>query len=130
MKIALIGYGKMGHMVEDAVQKKGHIVIARIGSKGAINLASIGNADVCIDFSHPNCAIDNIKQMSALGKNVVVGTTGWYDEIDKVKAIVKESRIGCLYSPNFSLGVHLFLQIVSQAAILINHFDDYDVGII
>lgn len=133
MKIALVGYGKMGRMVEDAAQKKGHTVIAKIGSQGdfpKITHESIGNADVCIDFSHPSCVLDNVKQMAALGKNVVVGTTGWYDQVDVVKAIVSENQIGCLYSPNFSLGVHLFLKIVSEAAALINHFGEYDVGVV
>lgn len=132
MKIALIGYGKMGRMVEEAVLKKGHTVIAKIGTQGnfqEITPSSIGQADICIDFSHPSCIIDNIRQVAQLRKNLVVGTTGWDDQIDIVKGIVKQSQIGLLYSPNFSLGVLLFRRIVAEAASLINRFADYDIGI-
>lgn len=131
MKIALIGYGKMGMMVEQAALSKGHAVVARIGSEQKdldyID-ASISNADACIDFSHPSCAIENIKRNVRLEKNMIMGTTGWYEHIDQVKRLTEQSNIGFLYSPNFSLGVALFLEIVSQAAALFSPYEMYDVG--
>lgn len=131
MKIALIGYGKMGKMVEQVAISKGYSIMARIAPQQqyqTITPESVGQADICIDFSHPACAVENIRQAAALGKNIVMGTTGWYHHIDEVKNIIEQANIGFLYSPNFSLGVALFLEIISQAASLISPFDAYDVG--
>lgn len=131
MKIALIGYGKMGKMVEQVAMSKGYSIMAKIAPQQqyqAITPESVGQADICIDFSHPSCAFENIKLAAALGKNIVMGTTGWYHHIDAVKSIIKDADVGFLYSPNFSLGIALFLEIISQAASLISPFDAYDVG--
>jgi 4-hydroxy-tetrahydrodipicolinate reductase len=131
MKIALIGYGKMGKMVELAAGSKGHDIVAKIDphqQMQSITQESINNADVCIDFTHPVSVLKNIKEIASLGKNIVMGTTGWYHHMDEVKKIIRETDIGFLYSPNFSLGVALFLEIVEQAASLISPFDTYDVG--
>ena len=134
MKIALLGYGKMGRMVEEAALKKGHTIIAKISSHENPQItssqSSIEHADVCIDFSHPSCVLNNIKQAAQLKKNLIVGTTGWDDHLDLVKEIVKQHQIGFMYAPNFSLGVHLFRRIVAEAASLINAFEEYDVGVI
>ncbi|MBA3815377.1 MAG: 4-hydroxy-tetrahydrodipicolinate reductase [Parachlamydiaceae bacterium] len=131
MKIALIGYGKMGKMVEMAAKSKGYSITAIIDphlENNIITKDSVNTADVCIDFTNPSSALDNIKALASLGKNIVMGTTGWYNDIDGVKRIVEQANIGFLYSPNFSIGVALFLEIVSQAAALISPFDAYDVG--
>jgi 4-hydroxy-tetrahydrodipicolinate reductase len=131
MKIALIGYGKMGRMVEHAAIQKEHEVVARIGPKQQdtqINAKTVGNAEICIDFSHPAVVVDNIKQAALLGKSLVVGTTGWEDQLSIVQEIVSKHKIALIYSPNFSLGVALFLKIVKEAAELINPYDQYDVG--
>lgn len=129
MKIALIGYGKMGHMVEQAAENQGHEIVARLRSTKEITEAALANADICIDFSHPDFAVENIKQVMKLGKDLVMGTTGWYDHLEQVIGIVKRSQNGLLYSPNFSIGVQLFQQIVREAARVMNRFDIYDVGI-
>ncbi len=126
MKIALIGYGKMGRMVEGAALQKGYEVVF----KGREVAPAIQTADVCIDFSHPNCILENIHAAVKAGVNLVVGTTGWYDRLEHVKAIINESRIGFLYAPNFSLGVHLFIKIVEEAAALLEPFDEYDAAAI
>lgn len=131
MKIALIGYGKMGKMVEQTAISKGYSIMAKIAPHQqyqAITQESVDQADICIDFSHPSCVVENIRQAAALGKNILVGTTGWYHHLDAVKSIIKDADVGFLYSPNFSLGVALFLEIISQAASLISPFDAYDVG--
>lgn len=131
MKIAIVGYGKMGKMVEGAAEQKGHQVICRIDPKcdiKEIRSDAIRDADVCIDFSTPDCALENIKRVAQSGKNLVMGTTGWYDQMDTVKAIVAKSQIGFLYAPNFSLGIHLFLKIVAEAARLMHPYEEYDVG--
>jgi 4-hydroxy-tetrahydrodipicolinate reductase len=131
MKIALIGYGKMGKLIEEIALQREHKIVAKIHPSGAltsIDENSVKQADVCIDFSHPSYALDNIRTLAALNKNVVMGTTGWYEEIETVKKIVKEQDIGFLFSPNFSIGVLLFKKIVESAAILMNDFDEYDVA--
>lgn len=133
MQLALIGYGKMGHMVEAIALSRAHVIAAKIDpgcSQKMITQESLNGIDVCIDFSHPDQVLDNIRNMAKLGLNMVVGTTGWYDRLDEVEKIVSRANVGLLYSPNFSIGVNLFFQIVSAAADLINGFADYDVGMI
>lgn len=130
MHIALIGYGKMGKMVEKAALARQHSVSAKLDSQKKITEETLNGTDMCIDFSHPSCAVDNIKQMAELGKNIVVGTTGWYDQIKEVNEIVASNQIGLIYSPNFSIGVNLFFEIVAAAAKLMDPFLEYDVGMI
>lgn len=131
MKIVLVGYGKMGRMVEDIAIQKGYSIVAKIhstSSLSSIHETSVKNADICIDFSTPEAAVSNIRKLANLKKNIVVGTTGWYSNLEEVKHIVKENQIGFIYSPNFSLGSYLFKRIVEEAACLINNFEDYDVA--
>ncbi len=130
MKIALLGYGKVGRLVEEVAKNKGHTIVAKIDSSQQNLAQSIERADVCIDFSHPSCIIEHIELASSLGKNIVVGTTGWHEHIDVVKDIVSKKNIGLIYSPNFALGVHLFIRIVAEAAALIDRYEDYDAGVI
>ncbi len=133
MKIALIGYGKMGREIELAAHVRNHEIVAKIDSHADdathqdINEESLNNADVVIDFTHPDSAIANINAVAAAGKDLVVGTTGWYDQEDAVRKTVEESGIGFLYSSNFSIGVNAFFKIVGYAAALFDKLEDYDV---
>lgn len=137
MKLALIGYGKMGRAIEKAALARGHSISAIISPSSQWNKISdksLAEADLCIDFSHPDCILDNIQQTALLGKNLIVGTTGWYSELDQVKQIVDKQEIGLLYAPNFSIGVQLFLKIVSAAASMLNRLEgsgseQYDIAI-
>ncbi|HRD56249.1 MAG TPA: 4-hydroxy-tetrahydrodipicolinate reductase [Parachlamydiaceae bacterium] len=126
MKIALIGYGKMGKLIEKAALQEKHEIVARIDSKNKISEKSLNKADVCIDFSAPSHFIENMKELAALNQTVVAGTTGWYSQIDVIKDLVECSKIGFFYAPNFSIGVNIFYEIVKQAASLIHSFDNYD----
>lgn len=131
MKIALIGYGKMGKLVETKALARGHDIVAVISprcERTTISKDHLADCDLCIDFSHPEHVLNNIRQVAALKKNMVVGTTGWYEHLNDVRDIVKESGIGLFYSPNFSLGIALFLEIVAQAAAMIDPLGVYDVG--
>lgn len=130
MKIALLGYGKMGRMIEEIALNKGHTIVSKLGSSQPLTEQNIQHADLCIDFSHPSCVMDHIHMVSHLGKNLVIGTTGWHEHLEQVKTIVNDTGIGFVYAPNFSLGVHLFLKIVEEAALLIDRFEDYDVGVV
>jgi len=130
VKVALIGYGKMGQAVEKITPSLGVEVVARIDLKATeAEWNAIENADVCIDFSHPDAVISNIKQAGPFHKPIVIGTSGWYDKMEIVKALVKEYDLGVIYAQNFSLGMHLFIQIVTEAAKLLDHIDDYDVAL-
>jgi 4-hydroxy-tetrahydrodipicolinate reductase len=126
MKIGLIGYGKTGKLVEKLALSRGHEVVGIVTSGQSID--SLINADVCIDFTHPEATLPLIKKLADHGKTVVVGTTGWYDHLENVTEIVKKSKIGLLYGPNFSIGVHLLNKILADATKLIHQFPQYDIG--
>lgn len=135
MKIALIGYGKMGKEVERVVKLRHHTVCAIIdkADSGATHKEIDGSgsclkdADVVIDFTVPASVIENIRKVAAAKKNMVVGTTGWYDGITEAKQLVGQSGTGFIYSSNFSVGVNVFYRIVEAAARLINKVPEYDV---
>lgn len=126
MKIALFGYGKMGKLIEEIAHRKGHEIVAII--KKHEDHPSLNAADVCIDFSSPHATIQNIKKAAASHKPMVIGTTGWMDQLPQVTEIVRNAGIGVVYAANFSIGAHLFYKLVANAGALIDKFDDYEVG--
>jgi len=130
MKVVISGYGNMGKVVEEFVEKRGHEVVAIVDPNKdvehkSINKKSVAGADVVIDFSLPSSAIENIKSCVDCGINMVIATTGWMDEIEFVRKMVG-NKIGFLYSSNFSVGVHLFSNLLAKSAKLFNSFEDYD----
>ncbi len=134
MNIALLGYGKMGKEIEAATQGTGISVVKIFRSsdnKGGNGLTpkSLSGVDVCIDFSVPAGVLDNIKAAAACGKDIIVGTTGWLDNLDDVQTIVRDNDIGLLYSSNFSIGVNIFMQMVENAVGIFNAYPDYDVAL-
>jgi len=131
MNIGIIGYGKMGKLIESIALQSGHTIQVIIDPKKnhcEISKDTMKNVDVCIDFSHPNAALENIDKITALHIPLVMGTTGWYERLESIKTLVISRQSSLLYSPNFSIGVNLFLKIVEEATGLIDHFDEYDVG--
>lgn len=132
LQIAIIGYGKMGRMVEQAAIARGHTICTIIDPKegNQTNITALGlkNADVCIEFSNPQSAVDNVRAIAPLHKNIVVGTTGWYNNMELVKQLVETYKIGLLYAPNFAIGMNIFFKIVAEAAALFNPFQHYDVA--
>jgi 4-hydroxy-tetrahydrodipicolinate reductase len=126
MKISLIGYGKMGKMIEEEAVLRGHEIVDRIDP--ALEEKHLSDADVYIDFTHPDTVLSNITTVASWGKNIVVGTTGWHDKIDDITKIVKKNDIGLVYAPNFSLGVNLFMKMISFAANLMKHYPEYDIA--
>ena len=117
----------MGKVVERMAVAKGHQVVCKI-TRNSADWEGVAQADVCIDFSHESVVLDHLNQCAQRGKNLVIGTTGWNDRLEQVKAVVESSGIGVLYAPNFSLGVYAFLKIIDFSAALIDHFPEYDVG--
>lgn len=132
MKIAIIGYGKMGHEIEKVAKAK-NIAATTIDSHEAnaqhkeINEKSMDNVDVCVDFTHPESVIANIKKAASFKKNIVVGTTGWYDKLNEAKKAVEQNGIGFIYASNFSIGVNIFFKVIESAAKIINKIEDYDI---
>ncbi len=134
MNVCIVGYGKMGHIVEKTALDKGLNVIAKIDPKAEdathkeINKDSLKDVDVCIEFTAPTVAVENIKKIAALKKNVVVGTTAWYDKLDEVRKVVEENNIGLIYSPNFSVGVNIFFRLTKYISKMMGSFKDYKVS--
>ena len=132
MNIAIVGYGKMGHEIESICRARGiHAVTIDPSEPNAqfkdIDGQSMGDADVCVEFTHPNSVIDNIRKISKFKKNIVIGTTGWYDKAEEVARIAKDAGIGIIWSGNFSIGVNLYFKMIENAARMMDKFDDYDI---
>lgn len=133
IKIGLVGYGRIGKQIAALMKTKGlePVAIIDLYADGAtakeISKESINGADVIIDFSSPDAVMENIEKYVQLGVNAVIGTTGWFDNIDKVKKLA-ENKIGLIWSGNFSLGVNLYFKIVEYASNLIGNLagDSYD----
>jgi 4-hydroxy-tetrahydrodipicolinate reductase len=124
MKIALIGYGKMGREIEAIARDQGDTIVHTSDVGNPVRPEDLAEADVCIEFSVPEAVVANIRTAAAAKKDIVVGTTGWYQQLPLLAAVVKDS--GLLYSANFSLGMNYFFRIVKRAAELINQAPEYD----
>lgn len=125
MKIALIGYGKMGRMIEQAATAGGFEVACVIDING-VERGDLQDADVCIEFSQPAAVLGNIRLAAEAGKPAVVGTTGWHEHLDEARRLVNASDTGLVYGSNFSIGVNLTFQIARYAASLFKKFPSYD----
>ena len=121
LNIAIIGFGKMGRMIEKIALEREHIIVARL-ERGWLP-DDLNNADVAIEFTEPNSAFSNIQKILKAGIPVVSGTTGWYDKISDLK---EESRnAGLVYASNFSLGVNILFELNSKMAELFSRHDQY-----
>ncbi len=131
MDIVLIGYGKMGRAAHQAFLDRGHVVSGIMTEKSPPELLreALQQADLCVDFSHSNAVLGNIAACGRAKKNIVVGTTGWESQLEEAKKRVFLDGVGCLYAPNFSVGVHLFLKLAAAAASFLTDLDEYDIGI-
>jgi 4-hydroxy-tetrahydrodipicolinate reductase len=124
MKIALIGFGKMGREIDSVAREQGETVAKIFDITPPVTPDALADVDVCIEFSTPQAAVGNIKAAIEARKDIVVGTTGWYEHLPALESRVKES--GLLYSANFSLGVNIFFRVVSRAAQLMKNAPQYD----
>jgi 4-hydroxy-tetrahydrodipicolinate reductase len=125
MNLLILGRGKTGSLVaEVAASRKHHVRIA--GSKenaacAALTAETLRDIDTVIDFTAPHCVLANIEACIKAGKNIVVGTTGWYPELDRVRTLVAQHKTGFLYAANFSIGVNLFFEVARTAAAALRH---------
>ena len=128
MRILLVGYGRMGRMVESLAPEYGSEIVGTVDIDTASSLEQGGNwgpVDVAIDFSFPDAVATNVAALAKRGTNVVVGTTGWSAQESEVRRAVEAAGIGVVVAPNFSTGVVLFEAVVSQAAKLFASQPDF-----
>lgn len=131
MKIALIGYGKMGKEIEKIAITRGHTIVLKVdvNNAGTFAIADLKNADAAIEFSTPESAISNIYKCFEAGVPVVVGTTGWLNKLDEVKQKCSERNQTLFYASNYSIGVNLFFKLNESLAKLMSSYPDYNVSL-
>lgn len=142
MKIVIIGYGRMGQMIEARAKETGHEVSAIIDpsftkvTEGRPDLVAtditaetLNGAEVAIDFTAPDAVVGNIRKLAELKVNAVIGTTGWYDQLAEVQKIIKTASTSLIYAGNFSIGVQIFYAIAAEAARRLGKAGGYDVGV-
>ena len=125
MIVLLLGRGKTGSLVEQVARHRGHdvrIVGAAENVCGAALVPEkLAGIDVVIDFTTPSCVVANIEACVAAGKSIVVGTTGWHQELDRIRQLVESHGTGFVYGANFSIGVNLFFDVARAAAAALRH---------
>lgn len=143
MKIALVGYGKMGHMLRAAAEACGHEVVVTVDviaqdadvkvaagdGKAVAEAVKASGAEGVIEFTHPTAVMENIRNLLPLGLPIVVGTTGWNDKYAEVEAMAKETNGIILGGGNFSVGVNLLYKIIAEAQKLIAEYPEYDTAV-
>ena len=131
MGLAIVGYGKMGRMIEQLAPEYGFDVRAKFDRRSnsraqALSHQTLRGVDVAVEFTSPGAAPDNIRRLAAMGVNSVTGTTGWLGDLPSVREAVTKSGTGLVWAANFSLGVNLFLQAVAHTAALFAKHADYE----
>ncbi len=141
MNIAIVGYGKMGHMIEAEALKRGVGIAAtidifapdascRIKNQSELSDAvKYSGADAVIEFTSPDAVLGNIESIVPTGIPVIVGTTGWLSKLETVRSLVEKHNSCLFYAANYSIGVNLFYKIVREAGILFSQYDEYDAAI-
>jgi 4-hydroxy-tetrahydrodipicolinate reductase len=129
-QLAIVGYGTMGRLIEHLAPAYGFTVALKLDEFNNTNYEGVTaenfrGIDVAVDFSIPGAVIENVERISKLGRNIVIGTTGWTEEIDRVKAAVEKNRIGLVWSPNYSIGVNVFARLVAEASRLLADEPDF-----
>jgi 4-hydroxy-tetrahydrodipicolinate reductase len=129
-RLAIVGYGKMGRMIEQFAPEYGFSVALKLDEFNNTNFEGVTaenfkGIDVAIDFSIPAAVRRNVEGVAALGVNIVVGTTGWLEQMDAIKRVVEVNGIGLVWSPNYSVGVNAFFRLVREAARLLESQPSY-----
>jgi 4-hydroxy-tetrahydrodipicolinate reductase len=131
MKIALIGYGKMGKAIEQLALSKGHEIVLKIdiGNANDFTRENINKADVAIEFTSPHSAFENVKRCLEAGIPVVCGSTGWLDKWKEIRQFCEEKNGTLIYASNYSIGVNLFFELNTYLAKLMSKHQEYDVSL-
>jgi 4-hydroxy-tetrahydrodipicolinate reductase len=126
LKLGIVGYGKMGRMIEQLASEYAFVVTAKADQSYEITPEAFAGVEAAIDFSIGEAVIPNAKALSGLGVNLVIGTTGWLDRMEELKSIVAAANTGCVWGPNFSVGIAIFSRLVSEAAKLMQNEAEYE----
>lgn len=131
MNIAIVGYGKMGRLIDRLAVGRGINVALKLDEYNNANFEGITaenfrGVDVAIDFSVPSAVMENVERIAALGVNLVIGTTGWHEQLARVKEVVEMRGIGIVWSPNYSIGVSAFFKMINAAAKLMASEPEYE----
>ena len=129
MRLAIIGYGKMGKEIERLALERGMQVTLKLDSKNTSISDKSYAFDVAVHFATPAAVVSHVEQCVKAKKNLVVGTTGWSKDLSKVQSLVKAGDIGVIHASNFSVGVNVFFRIMNLAGQLFNNLEDYDVAV-
>lgn len=129
MRIALIGYGKMGQMIEQVALQKGHEIVLKIhiDNTNEFTKENLSRADVAIEFTAPDSAFENVRKCLEWGVPAVSGSTGWNERLDEAKEICRQHNGTFLHASNFSIGVNIFFEVNKQLARLMAEHGDYEV---
>jgi 4-hydroxy-tetrahydrodipicolinate reductase len=130
MNLAIVGYGKMGRLIDQLAPEYGFDVKLRLDVNNnarfeGLTEENFRGIDAAVEFSTPASAPGNIERLAGIGVNTVIGTTGWFGEIDRARAAVQKAGTGLVWSPNFSVGVSVFMQLVSDAARMMARQPEY-----
>lgn len=130
MKIALVGYGKMGHMIEEVATQRGHQIVLKIdvNNQNDFTKENLLKADVAIEFTNPESAFQNVMKCLEFGVSVVSGSTGWNDKLEEAKSFCKQNNGSFLHTSNFSIGVNIFFEVNKLLAKLMASQPEYDVA--
>ena len=130
MRVAIIGYGKMGHEIEQVLIQRGHTVALIIDQNNTEDLCAekLSDIDVAIEFTTPDTAYNNVRTCIECGTPVVCGTTGWHDKLEELQALCREKDSTMIWSSNYSLGVNITFRINRYLAEIMNRFDAYNVS--
>uniref|UniRef100_UPI0035C84F97 4-hydroxy-tetrahydrodipicolinate reductase n=1 Tax=Aurantibacter sp. TaxID=2807103 RepID=UPI0035C84F97 len=126
MKIALLGYGKMGKTIEKIALQRGHSIVIKTSLSSGYKIT---DADIAIDFSIPDAAVHNISHCINNNIPVISGTTGWLDNYNNITDLVKEKNGAFIYASNFSLGVNIFFELNKQLAKMMSNLSNYNVSL-
>ena len=138
MKIALIGYGKMGKTIHEVAEEKNKragkkefdiSLIIDIDNRKIVTLRELKQVDVAIEFTSPHTAVENIQWCFEADVPVVVGSTGWTDELEEIRNTAIEKNKSFLFAPNFSIGVNIFFEVNRYLAQIMNHHEEYNINL-
>ena len=125
MNLLILGHGKTGSLVAEVARERHHQIMSLTAADNprgaALTTERLRNVDAVIDFTTPQAVLGNIEACIGAEKNMVVGTTGWYGELERVRQLVEKSQAGFLYGANFSVGINLFFEIARTAAVILQH---------
>lgn len=128
MKIAIIGYGKMGQVIEKIAIGRGHEISLKLSSEDDINQINTENTDVAVEFTNPKSAYNNIEHCIKSGVPVISGSTGWLDKFDNIKELTEIQNGAFFYASNFSVGVNIFFRLNEILAKMMNPMTDYKIS--